>query len=98
MKTTVAAKLKEQCSALLDRHDSEGLIVAEHGKPVACVFSYNQGSVCLFSSLEEKIEIGGELLTTGLRWNADARSQYLSSCPFPPWRTPAIRADPTDKE
>jgi prevent-host-death family protein len=30
-----AAKFKEQCLALLDNLDPEGIIITEHGKPVA---------------------------------------------------------------
>ncbi len=34
MKTIGAAKFKEQCLALLDRLDADGLVVTKHGKPV----------------------------------------------------------------
>ncbi len=74
MKTLGAAKFKEQCLALLDRLDAEGLIVTKHGKPVARVLPYEQDCANLIGSLEHKIEIRGDLLTTGVRWNADAQS------------------------
>ena len=32
-----AAKFKEQCLALLDQLDADGLIITKHGKPVARV-------------------------------------------------------------
>jgi len=35
MKTVPAAKFKEQCLALLDHVDPEGIIITKHGKPVA---------------------------------------------------------------
>ena len=35
MKTVGAAKFKEQCLALLDRLDPDGLVITKHGKPVA---------------------------------------------------------------
>ena len=35
-----AAKFKEQCLALLDQLDADGLIVTKHGKPVARVIPY----------------------------------------------------------
>ena len=35
MKMIEAGKFKEQCLALLDDLDAEGLIVTKHGKPVA---------------------------------------------------------------
>lgn len=74
MKTIGAAKFKEQCLALLDRLDGQGLIVTKHGNPVARVLPYNQDCADLIGSLKHKIEIRGELLTTGLRWDADAQS------------------------
>lgn len=35
MKTIAAAKFKEQCFALLDSQDPEGIIITKRGKPVA---------------------------------------------------------------
>ena len=74
MKTIGAAKFKEQCLALLDRLDAEGLIVTKHGKPVARVVPYDQQCADLIGSLKNKIKVRGDILTTGLRWDADAQS------------------------
>ena len=74
MKTIGAAKFKEQCLALLDRLDAEGLIVTKHGKPVARVVPYDQQCADLIGSLQHKIKIQGGILTTGVDWNADAQS------------------------
>ena len=74
MKTIGAAKFKEQCLALLDRLESEGLIVTKHGKPVARVLPYDQDSADLIGSLKHKIEFRGDILTTGLRWDSGAQS------------------------
>lgn len=74
MKTIGAAKFKEQCLALLDRLDVEGLVVTKHGKPVARVIPYDQQCADLIGSLREKIKVRGDLLTTGARWDADAQS------------------------
>ena len=41
MKMIEAGKFKEQCLALLDNLDAEGLIVTKHGKPVAHVVPYD---------------------------------------------------------
>ena len=35
MKSVPAAKFKEQCLALLDQVDPEGIVITKHGKPVA---------------------------------------------------------------
>ena len=74
MKTIGAAKFKEQCLALLDRLDAEGLVVTKHGKPVARVVPYEQQWADMIGSLQHKIEIRGDILSTGVRWNADAQS------------------------
>ena len=74
MKTIGAAKFKEQCLALLDQLDAEGLIVTKHGKPVARVVPYDQQCADLIGSLKHKIKVRGDLLTTGVRWSADAQS------------------------
>jgi len=74
MKTIGAAKFKEQCLALLDNLDTEGLIVTKHGKPVARVVPYDQQWADLIGSLRHKIEIKGDIFSTGVRWDADAQS------------------------
>ena len=74
MKTIGAAKFKEQCLALLDRLDMEGLIVTKHGKPVARVIPYDQQCADLIGSLRHKIKIRGDIFATGVRWDADAQS------------------------
>ncbi len=73
MKTIGAAKFKEQCLALLDSLDAEGLIVTKHGKPVARVVPYDQQCADLIGSLRHKIEIRGDIFTTGIRWDADGQ-------------------------
>ena len=73
MKTIGAAKFKEQCLALLDQLDGDGLIVTKRGKPVARVLPYEQLSVELIGSLRHKVSIRGDIFTTGIQWDADAQ-------------------------
>jgi len=70
MKKIPAAKFKEQCLALLDRLDADGLIVTKHGKPVAVVRPVDREPAALIGSLKEKIVIKDDLLSTGVRWDA----------------------------
>ncbi len=72
MKTMGAAKFKEQCLALLDRLDTDGLVITKRGKPVARVVPYNSQDADLIGSLRHKIEVKGDIFTTGIRWDADA--------------------------
>lgn len=72
MKTVGAAKFKERCLALLDSLDAEGLVITKHGRPVARVIPYERQSASMIGSLEGKIEVLGDVLSTGVRWNAGA--------------------------
>ena len=74
MKTIGAAKFKERCLSLLDQLDSEGLVVTKHGKPIARVIRYEQEFADCIGSLRGKVEIRGNILGTGVRWNARAES------------------------
>ncbi len=71
MKTIGAAKFREQCLALLDSLDAEGLIVTKHGKPVAWVVPYDRQCADLIGSLRHKIKVRGDISTTGLSSDAN---------------------------
>ncbi len=75
MKTIGAARFKEQCLSLQDRLDDEGLVVTKHGKPVAWVVPYDQQSGDMIGSLRHKIKVQGDILSPGVRWNADAQCE-----------------------
>ncbi len=73
--TTIgAAKFKEQCLALLDNLDTQGLVVTKHGRPVARVIPYPKEPMSLIGSLRDKISVNGDIFSTGLGWDADAQS------------------------
>ncbi len=78
MKRIGAAKFRERCLALLDQLDAEGLVITKRGRPVARVLPYggpHEGQDGdLIGSLRGKIEVRGDVLSTGLRWDADGRS------------------------
>ena len=74
MKTIGAAKFKEQCLALLDKLDPEGLVITKHGKPVAKLLPFPRSGADLLGSLKGKIQVHGDLLSTGTAWNLDAES------------------------
>ena len=65
MKVIGAAKFKEQCLSLLDQLDANGLVVTKHGKPVARVIPYDTQGVDLIGSLHHKVNIKGDVLSTG---------------------------------
>jgi prevent-host-death family protein len=72
MKSVPAAKFKEQCLALLDHVDPEGIIITKHGKPVAKLVPIQTDSAKLIGSFKGKIKIKGSILSTGA-WKALAR-------------------------
>lgn len=74
MKTIGAAKFKEQCLALLDRLEPEGVVITKHGKPVARVLPYPQRPEAMIGALRGKITVKGDIMSTGSSWNADAQS------------------------
>ena len=74
MNTIGAAKFKEQCLALLDQLDDDGLVVTKHGRPVARVVPYDRQWSDLIGSLRHKVKIHGDILSTGVRWDVDDQS------------------------
>ena len=74
MKSVGAAKFKEQCLALLNGLDAEGLVITKHGKPVARVIPYGQQGTDLIGSLRHKVKVRGDIFGTGLTWDADGKS------------------------
>lgn len=72
MKSINAAKFKEQCLSLLDNLDSDGLVVTKRGKPVAKVIPIASDCAGLIGSMKGKIGIHGDILSTGLHWDAQS--------------------------
>ena len=74
MKMIGAAKFKEQCLALLDDLGHDGLIITKRGRPVARLLPLERQDAELIGCLCDKMEIRGDILTTGIDWHADAQS------------------------
>ena len=66
MKRIDAEQFKEQCLALLDTLDAEGLVVTKRGKPVARVLPYESRDSDLIGSLKHKLKVKGDVFTTGV--------------------------------
>jgi prevent-host-death family protein len=67
-----ASKFKEQCLALLENLDPEGIVITKHGKPVARLIPASSDCAALIGSLKGKIQIHGDIFSTGLKWNAQS--------------------------
>ncbi len=71
-KTIGAAQFKEKCLAILDEVGPEGIVVTKHGKPVAKLIPIEADSADLIGTLKDEIEVKGDVLSTGVRWNAES--------------------------
>ena len=71
MNRIAAAKFKEQCLSLLDTVDPDGIVITKHGKPVAKLIPFSSDSASLIGSLSRKVTIKGDILSTGLDWDAE---------------------------
>ncbi len=71
-KTIGAAQFKEKCLAILDEVGPEGIIVTKHGKPVAKLIPIEADSAHLIGSLKDEVEMKGDILSTGVTWNAES--------------------------
>ena len=69
-RTISAAKFKEQCLALLDAVDQDGIVITKRGKPVARLVPIERVPGSLIGALANKIEIKGDLQSTGVKWKA----------------------------
>ena len=72
MKQISAARFKEQCLAILDRVDHDGIVITKHGRPVARLIPFAADSASLIGALKGKITIKGDVLSTGSRWDAQS--------------------------
>jgi prevent-host-death family protein len=71
MKTIAATEFKQKCLAVLDRVGPEGILITKHGKPVAKLVPVESRSADLIGSLAGKIQVHGDILTTGLSWDGE---------------------------
>jgi prevent-host-death family protein len=72
MKHIAAAKFKEQCLALLDEVDDDGIVITKRGKPVAKLIPIRAESASLIGSLKHKLRITGSIRSTGVKWDAES--------------------------
>ncbi len=72
MRRIAAAKFKQQCLALLDRVDPEGIVITKHGRPVAKLIPFPQDAAELIGVLKGRLKIHGDILSTGEVWHAES--------------------------
>ena len=72
MKEISAARFKERCLAILDEVDEEGLVITKRGRPVAKLIPIRAASAELIGALKDKVKITGDILSTGVAWDAES--------------------------
>jgi prevent-host-death family protein len=72
MREIAAAKFKEQCLALLEEVDPDGIVITKRGKPVAKLIPIGTDSASLIGSLRGKLKIKGGIMSTGVKWRAES--------------------------
>jgi prevent-host-death family protein len=76
-KTIPAAEFKAKCLRILDELEPGGIIITKRGRAVARVIpavqAENQG---LIGSMKGKIQIKGDLFSTGVQWNAQSEHPH----------------------
>ena len=70
MKEIGAAKFKQQCLALLDNLEPEGMVITKRGRPVARIIPYPRSSASMIGLLRDKMTVHGDILSTGEAWDA----------------------------
>ena len=68
-----AAEFKARCLELMDRvaERRESYVITKRGKPVAKLIPIRAESAGLIGALKGRIQIKGDILSTGLRWDAE---------------------------
>lgn len=69
MKTVAAAEFKAKCLAILDQLDAGGLVITKHGKPIARLIPIDRASADLIGCLQGRIQVKGDILSTGVVWD-----------------------------
>ena len=72
MRRIGATQFKQQCLAILDRLSPDGVVITKHGQPIAKVIPIKTDSAALIGSLKGRLKIKGNILSTGLRWDAES--------------------------
>ena len=72
MKTVHLTDFKENCGAILEQLDDEGIFITKDGKPVARLVPCDPKWADLIGSLKDQITINGDILSTGVIWDAES--------------------------
>jgi prevent-host-death family protein len=72
-KTIPASEFKSRCLKILDELSGEGVVITKRGKPIARVTPLKKKTgKDFYGCMAGKIAIKGDILTTGIKWDAQS--------------------------
>lgn len=71
-KTISASEFKAKCLQIFDELGAEGIVVEKRGKPVAKVIPIRPNSSDWIGSMKGEIKILGDIMSTGIKWDAES--------------------------
>lgn len=81
-KVFTATEFKAKCLNILERLEPGGIVITKRGRAVAKVLPMNTGSnERLIGSMKGKIKIKGDILSTGIDWNAESGHAHRRRTP-----------------
>ena len=72
MRKIDASEFKEQCLTLLHNLEPDGVLITEHGKPVAWLMPAGSDCAELIGSMKGEIHVRGDILSTGRVWDPES--------------------------
>jgi antitoxin (DNA-binding transcriptional repressor) of toxin-antitoxin stability system len=72
MKSLSASEFRRQCLALLDHLPPEGIVITRRGRPVARITPLRNNNADLIGKLAGKFQVRGDILSTGIEWDAES--------------------------
>lgn len=64
--------LKTHCLKEIENLAADGIVLLKHGKPVARVLPAKNQKSEIIGSMKSSITISGNILNTGITWNAES--------------------------
>lgn len=72
-KVISASEFKAKCLRILEDLDPGGVVITKRGRPIAKVTPVSSvDNQKLIGSMKGKIKVKGDLLSTGVKWNAQS--------------------------
>lgn len=72
-KTISASEFKAKCLRILEDLEPGGVVITKRGRPIAKVTPVlSVDNQRLIGSMKGKIKVKGDLLSTGVKWNAQS--------------------------